>query len=837
MSNADYTIRLGNGLYMDSTGRFIPGPLDGVPTLPAPGGGLPISPDQAKKALEGISKSLSFEDPGTRKTLAGLGVPDEFIDLLKDVAAVAGKLAKVVPYVGAVLAIGEMLGFLKSGPDPIVARMEALFKELRTLIVAKDEKWIDIEVGNRRETVVQGLNAAEEYVEEITYFTSDPAELKTRLQLMRDMHQEVVTALNQLMNPAIWQSNIGEEYYKFTWPFNLHYERGGSAPSPQDRVVRPPVGVDRFDHRVMVPVVCGLTQSYLTFIKTIVPEYRSSGEYSEFLADLAIKIETLAEFMRSQTLARTHFTPNDFLYLYPKSPNSPFPLPWYGGYHVGAVDLCARNVPAPPSVPYNFMWILDGTGVKVDHGAVHYNWTPPAQLQKEDYGGSVRYRVLNPDECAAAANAQAEQVYGSILYSSGYMNLVQLAGLLRHLYTAPATSETVAGSVLTHYSQGSHTTVTVTSQSVFPFSPATATAQRYGQTNRGQVSANTQPRGRLREFDYRIVLRTLPADIDGISSYEMFYGTRYQNEAAPKAPGTAPFSELICDYSGGAVAEKVLATGKTPARPVNLEGTATLAADTFDWWVPVPESAQAPGGPSAWLSEMRALGWASRFEHIQPAQTGGSGSAGAGTPVPSGPTLVEGVYDSLSGLLDSDLIRGPTPQPVGQRREVERSTIQVAYTLEWDGIDLRVTLETRPQDRNVDLYLVVEETIAKGQVLHTVFTVPMTGQITYVPEKFFKDEAEVIEAANAFWRDLIDQYSEQVEISPLDPIARFSRPELNSIHGLARVAEVVRTERPEFLQTFMRERPMTQASADSPRFVLTRTEPGRVGATRGRRRK
>ncbi|MGH7629088.1 MAG: hypothetical protein ACREOF_06805 [Gemmatimonadales bacterium] len=333
------------------------------------------------------------------------------------------------------------------------------------------------------------------------------------------------------------------------------------------------------------------------------------------------------------------------------------------------------------------------------------------------------------------------------------------------------------------------------------------------------------------------MLRTLPAGMDGSSDYEELYGTRYQNESTPKTAGTAPFSELICDYSGGVVGEKVLATGKTPAQPVTLEGTATLAADTFDWWVPVPDSAQASGGPAGYLSELRALGWASRFEHIQPAQTGGAAPAGGGTPPPSSPTLVEGVYDSVAGLYGSHLIRGPTPQPVGQRREVERRTIEVTYTLNWDGIDLRVTLETWPQDRNVDLYLVVEETIAKGQVLHTVFAVPMTGQITYVPEKFFKGEAEVIEAANAFWRDLVDKYSEQVEISPLDPIARLSRRELSSVDGLERVAELMRTEQPEFLQAFIRERPMTQASAGSPRFVLTRPESGRVGATRGRGRR
>ena len=99
---------------------------------------------------------------------------------------------------------------------------------------------------------------------------------------------------------------------------------------------------------------------------------------------------------------------------------------------------------------------------------------------------------------------------------------------------------------------------------------------------------------------------------------------------------------------------------------------------------------------------------------------------------------------------------------------MRRESIEVTYTLRWNGVDLVVEVEGDPKHRNYDLFLVVEEQVAGNQSLHTSFLLPMTGQLTYVPESFFRAEQESIEKANSFWRDLLDHYAESEEVSPLE---------------------------------------------------------------------
>ena len=137
---------------------------------------------------------------------------------------------------------------------------------------------------------------------------------------------------------------------------------------------------------------------------------------------------------------------------------------------------------------------------------------------------------------------------------------------------------------------------------------------------------------------------------------------------------------------------------------------------------------------------------------------------------------------------------------------MRRESIEVTYTLRWNGVDLVVEVEGDPKHRNYDLFLVVEEQVAGNQWPHTSFLLPMTGQLTYVPESFFRAEQESIEKANSFWRDLLDHYAESEEVSPLDPVAEINWRDLYTVEGLARVAAIVQAERPDVLAAFMRRR-------------------------------
>jgi hypothetical protein len=817
MSDADFTIRLAPGLYMDSMGRFVSGPLDQVPTHPAPGGGLPIDPDAVKKALSGISDALpKTGDPKSEQALLDLGVPSEVIQALGKIGEVAGTLAKVVPVVGVAVTIAKMVGLLKSGDDAVIAAIEKLWARTNALIQAKDAKWTTDEVFKRREAALRGLNAVTEFQTQVEQgLLTDPDDMRTRLSEMRLIHQGVAEAATFLMSPTLWQSSLNGPEFKWVWAPNLFFDPGPGDPGQNMRAFRPPAEQERFDHRVMAPGVCAVLQAYLTYLKRIVPEYRSSGEFSEFIGDMTLLAEDLAEMMVNQTVARTHWFPQEFAYVYPvKSPVSPLSavlVPNLSGYHVGALDLrSTRPMPTdPPVPPYGFGWIYDMTGAQVRWGAMQFNWHPPVQLELEDFGTDKRFRVLNPDECAKAANARSEELFAAVLYSSGYFNLVHVTGLLRHVYTAPSESETVSGIVTPHRSPLPRSQVTVTGAPVFPYPPATSQAEREPQTTFVRANVNTQPRDRLIKFDYRVWLRTLPAKLDGTSEYSSVFRTRYEDEPQPRRAGTAPFKRLVCDFNdAGVLGQKKLAEGKTPAQLMTVEPMdVTLKADTFDWWIPVPEAVQSLPQLSEYTRELREQGW------LQPRENGGDG-APAPTPTPApgkfaDAALVQGaVYEPTTGIGMGELVRAPSLAPIGERRMIEREDVTVRCSLTWNGIDLTVRVEGDPKDRNYDLYLVLEERLGDHQVwLHTPFLLPVTGQLTFVPEKFFKDEQDLIDKSNEFWNDFNDHYTESQELSPLDPIVQVNTwRDRSTVEGLQRIAEVVRSEQPEVLEEFMRSR-------------------------------
>ncbi len=100
---------------------------------------------------------------------------------------------------------------------------------------------------------------------------------------------------------------------------------------------------------------------------------------------------------------------------------------------------------------------------------LNVRWTPPAILERYEDQDSIeaprtRYRITNPEECAAAANAQAKADHADLLYSSGYLNLVHLAATLRQEATDPDHSQTVIGNADLNRKPGASQPVTVESK-------------------------------------------------------------------------------------------------------------------------------------------------------------------------------------------------------------------------------------------------------------------------------------------------------------------------------------------------------------------------------------
>jgi hypothetical protein len=107
-------------------------------------------------------------------------------------------------------------------------------------------------------------------------------------------------------------------------------------------------------------------------------------------------------------------------------------------------------------------------------------------------------------------------------------------------------------------------------------------------------------------------------------------------------------------------------------------------------------------------------------------------------------------------------------EPVsGQRRWVKEHDIQIDYSLRWQADQLTVTLRNnRPLDRNYIVHVVVEETLGSGEVLHTAQRIPVTGQLTFVPQSFFDQERAALERVAKLFRDLEEKYAESLRDVP-----------------------------------------------------------------------
>lgn len=83
----------------------------------------------------------------------------------------------------------------------------------------------------------------------------------------------------------------------------------------------------------------------------------------------------------------------------------------------------------------------------------------------------------------------------------------------------------------------------------------------------------------------------------------------------------------------------------------------------------------------------------------------------------------------------------------------------------------------RPTDRNYVVYVVIEETLGSGLVLHTMERIPVTGQLTFVPQSYFDEEFEAHARTARFFRDFAVHYAKSLPALPRpgglgDPIPR-----------------------------------------------------------------
>ena len=129
-------------------------------------------------------------------------------------------------------------------------------------------------------------------------------------------------------------------------------------------------------------------------------------------------------------------------------------------------------------------------------------------------------------------------------------------------------------------------------------------------------------------------------------------------------------------------------------------------------------------------------------------------------------------------------------------------------------------MENDPQDRNYVVFLVVEETLpTNGQILHTALPVPMNGQLTYVPRKFFDDESEAIDKANRIVLDIASRYAESGPVGPEDPFVQQFRPgNLYSAAGMRRLGDLAERHQPTLVRQALARYEASRGSVNGDAF-------------------
>lgn len=820
MSDPVYVIKLGSGLYLDDHGVLHHGPIPPVPSYDMPGGVLATANDISKlsKTFLDIGDAMPNKDDGEKFTkfaakLSKLGLPgDDMAQLLGVVGKIAEVAGTVFVVLGVAVAAAKMLGLFNEGPSPlevlVKARFDALDREIRalhTLAVQKD-------LAHQKDALAAARSTVQSFVSQRDSGTMTAAQIESRLQtLITELSLLSVNQIIALLDPVTYTILFDKYEYLKVWPFIAGHLFRVPDGSPPQRATFPAENAPFFDHRLAVVLAPQAAQTFLVLVRSLSPEFRTTGDFRPTLRDLADKLSTLAETVRNTALARTIYFEGDFGWLiddfyvddWLPGITDPVLKPDYP-LVVGAMDLCNHNDAFFPDV-------ANGAGVPFPgpsrRGSLDFRWHPPARLERvpissglvhSDGSPVIQYRIVNRKECADAANDQSLQDYSDLLLSSGYLTLVQLAAQLRHATTQPDKSETVHGDVLLlrHPQPGAEVTVKSGPGPILfaPGGEIKAQAWREPQKVQAFAACSTQLIPRTPPLiHYRVLLRTLYSGFPPRGYHEQDYNTAVQSASYIADPLHPGFKRLDLSTSFDAVMhEELLTEGSSQIEARHVERTLSFKAHTFDWWIPLQPLPGVSDSAFATVTDRHVVG-----NRPSPKFTL-SGSASI---------EIANAFSVVLGLGWED--GAQTWQ--GHHREMLETTIQMRVRLDWQGSNIRVAIENRPEDRNYTVFLVVEETFGSiesdeqpPKVLHTAFPVAINGQLTFVPQSLFDQEKEASDKQRAF----AEHYAVSVNPKPGDPvIGTISMGELTTEAGVARLAAALRQFEPEVLEKLIRTPP------------------------------
>jgi hypothetical protein len=751
------------------------------------------------KAMESLFHVLDTLKDDTEKlnqALTELGVAAETMTALADAANVAGKIAACTGVVGAVVAvlseIVSMAGAGGDGPSKYEAKIETKLNWIDGQIKA------DAKINQTKDILAltqkfrDGLNFAGELVDQ-------------QISLPNGKHEEWIVklsgALDQAMD-AIGQLSHAEQWYTTIDPNEYtHYDAVHAYPKLEtlnehgawERATWPTEPKALFDHRGFVPAMLFSVQAYLVIMKTLQPEFRSTGDWQDHrIRPLAVTLHELALEMRAN-LARTRYEPRDFSevkyeagHTEPLGDGGAFKSgPWEFGYTVGAFDM-RTYTNAVVSTLKQDAWNAAGGPAKnpgeIDASyAGHYatietHWVPTV-MQAGASGPPGYVKPKNPEACAAEANKLADREYAKLLGFSGYLQLLQLIALLRLNGSEPDRSETVnlpdaAPKYAARRSSKRQMTdkeeTSVTGPPILFVTPdgISSPATVYGQRFQATIELDTQTvEHRGKKVDYRVLLRTIQPAVTSDRGwaeydYSSYASTRHQPDGDYLRPETtetegAKISELVLvdwgargDERNAAISASGTVHTDTPFRqrgdnekPVRQwdDKDEPFHASTFEWWV--PESTPVDANSEDWQPE----------PNLEPKPDEG-------------------------------------PQWKPQKRKPEERPVSFSYELKWTGPGekpiLTFSMASEPIGRNYVLFLVVEEKLpTSGAVLHTAHRIVVSTALTSVPDKFFADEEAAYAERDKRVRDVAVRFTKVAKVKKGDTVEKLL-DELKDFHSL-----------------------------------------------------
>lgn len=309
----EFEVELGKGWYMDSSGRLHREPVPNVAIYKVgdtfPGFDLSKVSDALGKFASAMPDAKNAD---SIKKFRDAGMPEGTIKLLAALGTIASAASVVGAVYAAFFAFSYMAGAFKEGPSAAEVAIEQATAELRAFSRSLSEQLRSQFVVDLKANITFALNAAKAFADEMQVYKPDAARIELRLQELRDVERIAALAALKATDVGSWLQEMDRNDYSWTWLMNVHSHPERSA-GPVFAYI-PSQGNRRFDHRLAMPFGIYATQSYLTVIKGIASEYRTTGQFRDNLRSLAMQTSKMAEVMREQGLGRTLHVPRDFMF-------------------------------------------------------------------------------------------------------------------------------------------------------------------------------------------------------------------------------------------------------------------------------------------------------------------------------------------------------------------------------------------------------------------------------------------------------------------------------------------------------------------------------------------